>query len=143
MIIDSLDPGPREADLDAAGGDFGIFLLAHEVDLGRTDVAVPGEFPHSVHGRRVSDRVVDRRSTLGNNLRRNVRQQARHPGLVAKRCDTAYSMSSVAVREARYGPNRNAVGIDGFTVFAVTLSGIDRAEESVVCEDPHRSGRHP
>jgi len=37
-----------EADLDAAGGDLGVFLLAGEIELGGADVAVAGEFPHLV-----------------------------------------------------------------------------------------------
>src|SRR5271157_251508 len=57
----SLAPGPGQADLDAAGGDLGVFLLADEVELGGADVGVPREFPHLVHGRPVPDGVVDRR----------------------------------------------------------------------------------
>jgi hypothetical protein len=34
----------READLDAASRDLGVFLLADEVDLGGADIAVTGEF---------------------------------------------------------------------------------------------------
>ena len=41
-------PGAGDADLAAAGGDLGVFLLANEVELGGADVAVAGEFPHLV-----------------------------------------------------------------------------------------------
>ena len=34
---------------------------AHEVDLGRADIGVPGELPHLVHRGPVADGVVDRR----------------------------------------------------------------------------------
>src|SRR5271157_6225708 len=61
----SLAPGPGQADLDAAGGDLGVFFLADEVNLGGADVGVPREFPHLVHGRPVADRVVDGRFAQG------------------------------------------------------------------------------
>ena len=35
-------------------------LSLPQVNLGRPDVGVPGEFPHLVHRRPISDRVVDR-----------------------------------------------------------------------------------
>jgi hypothetical protein len=43
-----LDPGPREADLDAPRRHLGVFFLADEVELGGADVAVAGELPHLV-----------------------------------------------------------------------------------------------
>jgi hypothetical protein len=35
--------GSYDADLDVPGRHLGVFLLAHEVDLGRPDIRVPGE----------------------------------------------------------------------------------------------------
>src|SRR5208282_3083211 len=60
-LTDSLDPGPREADLDAPRRHVRVFFLADKVEFGRPDVGVAGELPHLVHRRPVADRVVDRR----------------------------------------------------------------------------------
>jgi len=60
-LTDSLDPGPREADLDAPRRHVRVFFLADKVEFGRPDVGVAGELPHLVHRRPVADGVVDRR----------------------------------------------------------------------------------
>ncbi len=39
-------PGPRDAGVNAMRRHLGVFPLMHEVDLGRTEVGVTGEFPH-------------------------------------------------------------------------------------------------
>src|SRR5271165_6086715 len=57
----SLAPGGGKADLDFACRHLGVLLLADEVELGRSDIAMPSEFPHLVHRRPVADGVVDRR----------------------------------------------------------------------------------
>ena len=51
----------RDANVDAPRRHLGVFLLTHEVDLGRADVGVAGELPHLVHRGPVPDGVVDRR----------------------------------------------------------------------------------
>jgi hypothetical protein len=38
----------RDPDLNPPRRDLGVLLLSHEVELGRTDVAVPGELPHFI-----------------------------------------------------------------------------------------------
>src|SRR5262245_7244816 len=45
--------------LDASCCHLPVLLLAHEVELRGTDVAVPGDLSHLVHLRVISDRVVD------------------------------------------------------------------------------------
>jgi hypothetical protein len=57
---DSLVLASRQSDLDAPRRHLGVFLLAHEVDLGCPDIRVPGELAHLVHRRSIPDRVVDR-----------------------------------------------------------------------------------
>ena len=57
----SLAPGACQPDLVAPHRHLGVFFLALEVELGRSDVGVAGELPHFVHRRPVADRVVDRR----------------------------------------------------------------------------------
>src|SRR5262249_15604804 len=47
---DSLALSSRPADLNLPRCHLGVFLTADEVELGGADVAVPGEFPHLVHG---------------------------------------------------------------------------------------------
>ena len=42
----SLALASRHANVDAPRRHLGVFLLAHEVDLGRPDIRVPGELPH-------------------------------------------------------------------------------------------------
>src|SRR5271165_6652020 len=59
--MDSLARASRDANVDAPRRYLGVFLLAHEVELGRPDIGVPGELAHLVHGRPVPDGVVDRR----------------------------------------------------------------------------------
>ena len=44
----SLALASRDADLDPPGRHLGVFLLADEVDLGRSDVGMAGELPHLV-----------------------------------------------------------------------------------------------
>src|SRR5271165_6100033 len=39
----------RDANVDAPRRHLGVFLLAHEIDLGGADIGVPREFPHLVH----------------------------------------------------------------------------------------------
>src|SRR5262249_38142415 len=56
----SLAFAARESDLNPPGGHVGIFLLAHEVDLGRPVIGVAGKLPHLVHRSPVVDGVVDR-----------------------------------------------------------------------------------
>ena len=58
---DSLTLSSRDTDLDSPRRDLGVFLLAHEVELGRPDIGVPGELAYLVHCGPVSDGVVDRR----------------------------------------------------------------------------------
>ena len=53
--------GSYDADLDAPRRHLGVFLLAHEIDLGGADIGVPGELPHLVHRGPIPDGVVDRR----------------------------------------------------------------------------------
>ena len=50
-----------DADLNAACGDLGVFLLADEVDLRRADVGVAGESPDLVNGGPIAVGVVDGR----------------------------------------------------------------------------------
>src|SRR3954451_5423522 len=50
---------PRDADLDPPRRHLGVLLLAHEVELGRADVAVSRELPHLVQRGAVADGVVD------------------------------------------------------------------------------------
>ena len=58
---DSLAFASREANVDAPRRHLGVFLLAHEVELGRPDIRVPGELAHLVHRCPIPDGVVDRR----------------------------------------------------------------------------------
>src|SRR5512135_1251549 len=55
----SLARTSSDANLDAPRRDLRVLLAAHEVDLGRADIGVPGKFPHLVHGGPVPDNVVD------------------------------------------------------------------------------------
>src|SRR5271166_6115597 len=57
----SLALASRDANVDAPRRRLGVFLLAHEIDLGGADIGVPGELPHLVHRGPVPDGVVDRR----------------------------------------------------------------------------------
>ena len=42
----SLARASRDADVDAPRRHLGVFLVAHEVELGRPDIGVPGELAH-------------------------------------------------------------------------------------------------
>ena len=57
----SLALASRDANVDAPRRHLGVFLLAHEIDLGGADIGVPGELPHLVHRGPIPDGVVDRR----------------------------------------------------------------------------------
>src|SRR5512135_2461394 len=46
--VDSGARGSRDADVDPSRRQLGVLLLAHEVELGRADVGVPGELAHLV-----------------------------------------------------------------------------------------------
>jgi hypothetical protein len=50
---------PRDADVDAPRRHLGVFLLAHEVELGRAVLGVSGELAHLVEQGPVADGVVD------------------------------------------------------------------------------------
>ena len=55
----SLARASRDANVDAPRRHLGVFLLAHEVELGRPDIGVPGELAHLVERGAVTDGVVD------------------------------------------------------------------------------------
>src|SRR5512135_941392 len=55
----SLARTSRDANVDAPRRDLRVLLAAHEVDLGRADVGMPGEFAHLVHRGAVPDGVID------------------------------------------------------------------------------------
>src|SRR5437773_137566 len=57
-VMSSLALASRQADLDPPRRLFGVFLLAHEVDLGRADVGMAGELADLVHRSSVPDGVV-------------------------------------------------------------------------------------
>src|SRR5512135_821445 len=44
--VGSLARASRDADVDAPRRHLGVFLVAHEVELGRPDIGVPGELAH-------------------------------------------------------------------------------------------------
>ncbi len=50
-----------DVDRDTAGGEFGGFFYAGEVDLGGADVGVTGEFADLMHRGTVADRVIGNR----------------------------------------------------------------------------------
>ena len=57
--MDSLARASRDANVDPPRRHLGVLLLAHEVELGRPDIRVPGELAHLVQRRPVADGVVD------------------------------------------------------------------------------------
>jgi len=44
----------RDANVDAPRRHLGVFLLAHELELGRPDIGVPGKLAHLVHLRPIA-----------------------------------------------------------------------------------------
>ena len=59
--MDSLARASRDANVDPPRRHLGVFLLAHEVELGGPDIGVAGELAHLVQRGAVADGVVNRR----------------------------------------------------------------------------------
>ncbi len=57
--VDSLALASRHANVDSPRRDLGVFLLTHEVELGRPDIGMPGKLAHLVERGAVADGVVD------------------------------------------------------------------------------------
>jgi hypothetical protein len=57
--VDSHARASRDANVDAPRRHLGVFLLAHELELSRPDIGVPGELAHLVQRGAVADGVVD------------------------------------------------------------------------------------
>src|SRR5512135_2318730 len=57
--VDSLARASRDANVDPPRRHLRVFLLAHEVELGRPDIGMPGELAHLVQRGAVANGVVD------------------------------------------------------------------------------------
>src|SRR5208337_3040231 len=57
--VASLALTSRHANVDSPRRHLGVFLLGHEVELGRSDIRMPGKLAHLVHLRPVADGVVN------------------------------------------------------------------------------------
>jgi len=111
-VTDSLDPGPREADLDAPRRHLGVFFFADEVELGYPDVSVAGELPHLVHRRPVADRVVDRRLAQRVNTDAAAAQPRRvDPGRLAIVLDQLAHLYTMSLGAPKYIARQRAPGV--------------------------------